>query len=162
MRSAADVHVEADQNDPPRPEHQRHPERLKPAVPPVPQRPDLVATAIKPDYALGPHTASLGLAFYEGDLLPRRYRGGAFVAQHGSWDRKPLSGYRVIFVPFANGRPAGAAEEVLGGFVDDDEKAHGRPVGVAVDARGAVLVADDVGNTIWRLGPESSTQVSER
>ena len=127
-----------------------------------PQRADLVATAIKPDYALGPHTGSLGLAFYEGDLLPPRYRGGAFVAQHGSWNREPLSGYRVIFVPFANGRPAGTAEEVLTGFVSVDEKAHGRPVGVAVDGRGGVLVADDVGNVIWRLGAESSTRISVR
>jgi glucose/arabinose dehydrogenase len=127
-----------------------------------PQRSDLVATAMKPDYALGPHTGSLGLAFYEGDLLPPRYRGGAFVAQHGSWNREPLSGYRVIFVPFANGRPAGAAEEVLTGFVSVDEKAHGRPVGVAVDGLGAVLVADDVGNVIWRLGAESSTRISVR
>jgi glucose/arabinose dehydrogenase len=127
-----------------------------------PQRADLVATAIKPDYALGPHTGSLGLAFYEGDLLPARYRGGAFVAQHGSWNREPLSGYRVIFVPFANGRPAGTAEEVLTGFVSADEKAHGRPVGVAVDGRGGVLVADDVGNVIWRLGAESSTRISVR
>jgi glucose/arabinose dehydrogenase len=127
-----------------------------------PQRADLVATAIKPDYALGPHTGSLGLAFYEGDLLPARYRGGAFVAQHGSWNREPLSGYRVIFVPFANGRPAGTAEEVLTGFVSADEKAHGRPVGVAVDRRGGVLVADDVGNVIWRLGAESSTRISVR
>ena len=127
-----------------------------------PQRPDLVATAIKPDYALGPHTASLGLAFYEGDLLPRRYRGGAFVGQHGSWNREPPSGYRVIFVPFADGRPAGAAEEVLTGFIGANGQAHGRPVGVAVDGRGAVLVADDVGNTIWRLAAESSTRITLR
>ena len=127
-----------------------------------PQRPDLVAVAIKPDYALGPHTASLGLAFYEGALLPRRYSRGAFVAQHGSWNRDPPSGYRVIFVPFADGRPAGAAEEVLTGFIDADGHAHGRPVGLAVDSRSAVLVADDVGNTIWRLAAESPTRISLR
>ena len=128
----------------------------------APQRPDLVAAAIKPDYALGPHTGSLGLAFYESDLLPQRYRGGAFVGQHGSWNRKPLSGYRVIFVPFVNGRPAGGAEEVLTGFIGADGQAHGRPVGVAVDGRGAVLVADDVGNAIWRLAAESATRISLR
>ena len=116
-----------------------------------PQRPDLVATALVPDYALGPHTASLGLAFYNGKLLPQHYAGGAFVGQHGSWNRKPRSGYKVIFVPFANGRPAGPAEDVLTGFVDADGHALGRPVGVVVDRQGALLVADDVGNTVWRV-----------
>jgi glucose/arabinose dehydrogenase len=116
-----------------------------------PQNPDLVAKAIKPDYALGPHTASLGLVFYEGDALPAKYRGGAFVGQHGSWNRKPASGYKVIFVPFADGQPAGAAEDVLTGFLDADGNARGRPVGVTVDGAGALLVADDVGNTIWRV-----------
>jgi glucose/arabinose dehydrogenase len=106
-----------------------------------PQRPDLVAKAIVPDYALGPHTASLGLAFNAR---------GAFVGQHGSWNRRPPSGYKVIFVPFANGRPAGAAQDVLTGFLED-EKAHGRPVGVAIDRSGALLVADDVGNVVWRV-----------
>jgi glucose/arabinose dehydrogenase len=119
----------------------------------APERPDLVARAIPPDYALGPHTASLGLAFYEGDLLPERYAGGAFVGQHGSWNRRPPSGYKVIFVPFARGRPAGAPEEVLTGFLDEDGKALGRPVGVAVDGAGALLVADDVGNVVWRVTP---------
>ena len=118
-----------------------------------PQRPDLVARAIVPDYALGAHTASLGLAFYTGTLLPNRYRGGAFVGQHGSWNRKPRSGYKVIFVPFADGRPAGEPEDVLTGFVDADGHALGRPVGVAVDRAGALLVADDVGNAIWRVTP---------
>jgi len=120
---------------------------------PSPQRPDLVARALVPDYALGAHTASLGLTFYTGTLLPLRYRGGAFVGQHGSWNRRPRSGYRVIFVPFAGGKPSGAAEEVLTGFVDGDGNAHGRPVGVAVDRAGALLVADDVGNTVWRVTP---------
>jgi glucose/arabinose dehydrogenase len=117
----------------------------------TPRRPDLVATARVPDYALGPHTASLGLAFYTAGVLPERYRGGAFVGQHGSWNRKPLSGYKVVFVPFVNGAPTGLPQDVLTGFVDDDGAAHGRPVGVAIDSVGALLVADDVGNTVWRV-----------
>jgi glucose/arabinose dehydrogenase len=123
----------------------------------TPQRPDLVAKAIVPDYALGAHTASLGLVFYEGNLLPKRYGGGAFIGQHGSWNRNPLSGYKVIFVPFADGRPVGEAEEVLTGFVNTDGDALGRPVGVAVDRAGALLVADDVGNVIWRVTPAVSS-----
>jgi glucose/arabinose dehydrogenase len=119
-----------------------------------PQNPELVAKAIPPDYALGPHTASLGLTFYRGNLFPERYQGGAFVGQHGSWNRKPRSGYKVIFVPFANGRPAGPAEDVLTGFIDADEAARGRPVGVVVDKAGALLVADDVGNMVWRVMPQ--------
>jgi glucose/arabinose dehydrogenase len=115
-----------------------------------PQRPDLVARAIVPDYALGAHTASLGLAFYEDTALPARFRGGAFIGQHGSWNRTRPSGYKVIFVPFENGRPSGLPEDVLTGFIDNGD-ARGRPVGVAVDRAGALLVADDVGNTIWRL-----------
>ncbi|HSR65450.1 MAG TPA: sorbosone dehydrogenase family protein [Xanthomonadaceae bacterium] len=118
-----------------------------------PPRPDLVARAVVPDYALGPHTASLGLAFYSGALLPARFRGGAFVGQHGSWNRRPFSGYRVVFVPFAAGRPSGLPEDVLTGFVDEAGHARGRPVGVAVARDGAVLVADDVGGTVWRLVP---------
>jgi len=115
-----------------------------------PQRPDLVAKATKPDYALGNHVAALGLVFTAG---------GAFVGQHGSWNRRPLSGYNVVFVPFSNGRPSGQPVEVLGGFVSDEREARGRPVGVAVDKAGALLVADDVGNVIWRLtgGPLEST-----
>jgi glucose/arabinose dehydrogenase len=120
-----------------------------------PQRPDLVAKAIKPDYALGSHTASLGLAFYEGGALPEHYAGGAFIGQHGSWNRKPLAGYKVVFVPFVNGEPAGVAEDVLTGFVNADREASGRPVGIAVDGQGAVLVADDVGNTVWRVTSEA-------
>ncbi|MET0936686.1 MAG: sorbosone dehydrogenase family protein, partial [Luteibacter sp.] len=119
-----------------------------------PQRPDLVATALAPDYALGPHTASLGLAFYEGGgQLPAHYANGAFVGQHGSWNRRPFSGYRVVFVPFVDGRPSGMPEDVLSGFVDDKGQARGRPVGVVIDKRGALLVADDVGNTVWRVTP---------
>jgi glucose/arabinose dehydrogenase len=125
---------------------------------PQPPRPaslehDLVARAVVPDYALGPHTASLGLAFYTGMLLPARYRGGAFVGQHGSWNRRPFSGYRVVFVPFADGRPRGLPEDVLTGFVDAQGRALGRPVGVAIARDGAVLVADDVGGMVWRLAP---------
>ncbi|MEF3074736.1 sorbosone dehydrogenase family protein [Methylobacter sp. Wu1] len=118
-----------------------------------PPRPDLVAKAIVPDYALGAHTASLGLVFYKGDLLPKRFKGGAFIGQHGSWNREPRSGYKVIFVPFVDGRPTLPPENVLVGFVSADGDALGRPVGVAVDRSGALLVADDVGNTIWRVTP---------
>jgi glucose/arabinose dehydrogenase len=121
----------------------------------TPQRPDLVATAIVPDYALGPHTASLGLTFYQGALLPEHYRGGAFIGQHGSWNRDPPSGYEVVLVPFSGGHPSGPMEDVLTGFRDQDGDALGRPVGVAIDKRGALLVADDVGNIIWRVTPSS-------
>ncbi|MFP5247857.1 MAG: PQQ-dependent sugar dehydrogenase, partial [Thermoanaerobaculia bacterium] len=112
-----------------------------------PPRPDLVAKAIVPDYALGPHTGSLGLTFSDGKLVGR----GAFVGQHGSWNRRPRSGYKVIFIPFADGRPAGPPQDVLTGFLSDDGKAYGRPVGVTLDRTGALLVADDVGNVIWRV-----------
>lgn len=118
-----------------------------------PPRPDLVAKAIVPDYALGAHTACLGLAFYESQLFPERYKGGAFIGQHGSWNRKPLAGYKVIFVPFKNGQPSGMPEDILTGFVNAAGEAHGRPVGVAIDHKGALLVADDVGNVIWRVTP---------
>jgi glucose/arabinose dehydrogenase len=116
-----------------------------------PPRPDLVATAVVPDYALGAHTASLGLAAAAGNGLGPQYQHGMFVGQHGSWNRKPRSGYKVIFVPFENGRPSGMPRDVLGGFVLDDGDARGRPVGVAVDRRGGLLVADDVGNVVWRV-----------
>jgi hypothetical protein len=122
-----------------------------------PQRPDLVAQAVVPDYALGAHTASLGLAFADGaEGLPAEFRDGAFVGQHGSWNRRPQSGYKVIFVPFADGRPAGEPVDVLTGFVNEDGEAHGRPVGVAIDRHGALLVADDVGNRIWRVSAAES------
>jgi glucose/arabinose dehydrogenase len=122
------------------------------------QRPDLVAKAVVPDYALGSHVAPLGLAFSEGTLLPERYRSGAFVGMHGSWNRTPRSGYKVVFVPFADGKPSGTPIDVLTGFVnDDDGTARGRPVGVAIDKAGALLVADDVGNVIWRVTPASAT-----
>jgi len=115
-----------------------------------PQRPDLVAKAIKPDYALGSHVAALGLATSDGSVLPQ-FGKGMFIGQHGSWNRKPRSGYNVVFVPFSKGRPSGPPVEVLSGFVTADGKAYGRPVGVAIDKRGALLVADDVGNAIWRV-----------
>ena len=118
-----------------------------------PQDPAKVASAIAPDYALGSHVAALGLAFYTGDALPPRFHNGAFIGLHGSWNRKPLSGYKVVFVPFEQGRPSGPIETVLDGFLNAKGEAQGRPVGVAQDGRGAVLVADDVGNTIWRLSP---------
>ncbi len=121
-----------------------------------PQRPDLVAKAIVPDYALGPHTASLGLAFYDGKLLPPHYAGGAFIGQHGSWNRKPASGYKLVFVPFADGKPSGAPEDVLTSFLDAEGNARGRPVGVVVARDGAVLLADDVGNTVWRVTPAAA------
>ena len=121
-----------------------------------PQNPELVARAIKPDYALGNHTASLGLAFYKAELMPQ-YRGGALIGQHGSWNRKPRSGYKVIFVPFKNGQPSGQPQDVLTGFLSDQGDALGRPVGVAVDFSGAILVADDVGNMVWRVSPVGAT-----
>ncbi|QAY84968.1 PQQ-dependent sugar dehydrogenase [Pseudomonas arsenicoxydans] len=116
-----------------------------------PQNPDLVAKAIAPDYAVGPHTASLGLSFAEGNKLPAQFKEGAFIGQHGSWNRKPHSGYKVIFVPFAGGKPNGQPVDVLTGFLNNDEKAMGRPVGVVIDQQGGLLVADDVGNKVWRV-----------
>ncbi|MFI8033169.1 PQQ-dependent sugar dehydrogenase [Acinetobacter sp. ABJ_C3_5] len=121
-----------------------------------PQNPELVKRALKPDYALGNHTASLGLAFYATELMPQ-YRGGAFIGQHGSWNRKPHSGYKVVFVPFRNGQPSGQPQDVLTGFLSEKGEAYGRPVGVAIDFSGALLVADDVGNTIWRVSPVAQT-----
>ena len=115
-----------------------------------PQNPELVAKAIAPDYAVGPHTASLGLSFAEGSRLPG-FTEGVFIGQHGSWNRKPHSGYKVIFVPFAQGKPTGMPIDVLSGFLNKDEKAMGRPVGVVIDKQGDLLVADDVGNKVWRV-----------
>jgi glucose/arabinose dehydrogenase len=121
-----------------------------------PQNPELVAKAIVPDYALGAHTASLGLAFYDGSLLPQ-FRNGALVGQHGSWNRKPFSGYKLIYVPFANGKPSGPPQDVLTGFLSKDGQAYGRPVGVAVAKDGAILLADDVGNIVWRIAPANAS-----
>jgi glucose/arabinose dehydrogenase len=116
-----------------------------------PERPDLVAKAIVPDYALSSHVAPLGLAFYTADNLPEAYRGGAFVGEHGSWNRSTLNGYKVVFVPFKDGRPNGTAQDIVTGFLNSDNQARGRPVGLAVDKSGALLIADDVGNTVWRV-----------
>ena len=127
-----------------------------------PQKPELVANAIAPDYALGPHTASLGLTFAKGEALPEKYRNGAFIGQHGSWNREPPSGYKVVFVPFADGKPSGQPEDILTGFLNENGDAHGRPVGVVIDKRGALLVADDVGNVIWRVAPNNSGQAAVR
>ena len=118
-----------------------------------PPRPEMVAKARVPDYALGAHVAPLGLAFHHGRGVDARYARGAFIGLHGSWNRRPPSGYKVVFVPFAGGRPAGAVQDVLGGFLDADGNARGRPVGIAVQADGGVLVADDVGNAVWRISP---------
>jgi glucose/arabinose dehydrogenase len=126
-----------------------------------PQRPDLVAKAIAPDYALSSHVAPLGLAMYTGNDLPASYRNGAFVSEHGSWDRTPLNGYKVVFVPFSDGKPSGPAQDVVTGFLDANNHAHGRPVGLAIDRSGALLIADDVGNTVWRVSsarPASSSK----
>ncbi|MET0209849.1 MAG: sorbosone dehydrogenase family protein [Burkholderiaceae bacterium] len=116
-----------------------------------PQRPDMVSQAIAPDFALGTHVAPLGLAFSDARGMPPEFANGAFVGEHGSWNRKPLSGYKVVFVPFIGGRPSGAPKDFLTGFLSADEKAQGRPVGVALDKSGALLVADDVGNAVWRV-----------
>jgi glucose/arabinose dehydrogenase len=121
-----------------------------------PQNPELVAKAIAPDYSLGNHVAPLGLAFAQGYLLPQQFRSGAFVGEHGSWNREPFSGYKVVFVPFASGKPSGLPVDVLTGFLDDG-KARGRPAGVAIGKDGALLVADDVGNSVWRVAPTSHT-----
>jgi glucose/arabinose dehydrogenase len=119
-----------------------------------PPRPDLVATAIAPDYAVGSHTASLGLAFAT-PALPAPFASGAFVGQHGSWNRSQFAGYKVVFVPFANGRPSGQPQDFLTGFLHpgNSRKVYGRPAGVLVDSRGGVLVADDAGDTVWRASP---------
>jgi hypothetical protein len=117
----------------------------------APAQPAWVARALVPDYALGPHVAPLGLASAAGGSLPAPFVDGMFVGLHGSWNRRPHSGYQVVFVPFAQGRPAGAPIELLGGFLSAEGQAYGRPVGVAVDTRGALLVADDVGNVVWRV-----------
>lgn len=127
-----------------------------------PQRADLVAKALVPDYALGAHTASLGLVFSHADAaaLPAAWRSGVFIGQHGSWNRKPRSGYKVVFIPFSDGKPAGQPQDVLTGFVNDKDEALGRPVGVEIDKRGGLLVADDVGNVIWRVTGEARAAVA--
>ncbi|WP_082151377.1 sorbosone dehydrogenase family protein [Caenimonas sp. SL110] len=118
----------------------------------TPPNPAMVAKAIAPDYGLGSHVAPLGLAFSD-SRMPGSYANGAFIGQHGSWNRKELSGYNVVFVPFMGGKPSGPPQEFLSGFLSKEGKAYGRPVGVALDGKGALLVADDVGNVIWRVAP---------
>jgi glucose/arabinose dehydrogenase len=118
---------------------------------PKPPRPDMVARAIPPDYALGSHVAPLGLTFANGNRLAPAYASGVFIAEHGSWNRHPVSGYKVVFVPFAGGRPSGPPSDVLTSFLDARGRAMGRPVGVQIARDGALLVADDVGNTVWRV-----------
>lgn len=117
----------------------------------MPQRPDLVAKAVAPDYALSSHVAPLGLVFSTGPALPEQFRGGAFVGEHGSWDRQQFNGFKVVYVPFSGGKPNGKAQDFVTGFLGDDGKAHGRPVGLTLDKTGALLIADDVGNTVWRV-----------
>ena len=119
-----------------------------------PPNPQLVATALRPDYALGPHTASLGLAFARPGAMGPAFAEGAFIGQHGSWNRVPRSGYKVIYVPFRNGHPDGPPVDILTGFLDANGNAQGRPTGVTLDSQGALLVADDVGNTVWRVSAE--------
>jgi glucose/arabinose dehydrogenase len=117
-----------------------------------PRNPDMVARALKPDYALGAHTASLGLTFYDAPMVPA-WRNSAIIGQHGSWNREPRSGYKVVSVAFVDGRPVGLPQDILTGFLNAAGEAMGRPVGVQTDGTGALLVADDVGNVIWRVAP---------
>jgi len=119
----------------------------------TPQRPEMVAKAVKPDYGLGSHVAPLGMAFSDARTMPQNFADGAFIAEHGSWNRRPHSGYKVVFVPFQGGRPSSEPVDFLTGFLSPDGKAYGRPVGVAIDGKGGLLVADDVGNVVWRVAP---------
>ena len=126
----------------------------------MPQRPDLVAKAIMPDYALSSHVAPLGLVFDTEKGLPARFEGGAFVGEHGSWNRQILNGYKVVFIPFSGGKANGQAEDVVTGFLDSEGNAQGRPVGLALDKAGALLIADDVGNTVWRVSSTTQAQAA--
>jgi glucose/arabinose dehydrogenase len=126
-----------------------------------PQRPDMVAKAIPPDYALGAHVAALGLVAASKTALPAPFANGMFVGEHGSWNRKPAVGYKVVFVPFADGKPSGQPVDVLTGFVNDKGEAYGRPVGVAIDSKGALLVADDVGNSVWRASGAANVSAAD-
>ena len=125
-----------------------------------PPRPEMVERAIEPDYALSSHVAALGLTFSNGSAMPETYSNGAFIGEHGSWNRKAFNGYKVVFVPFEGGKPAGMALDVVTGFLDGDQ-ARGRPVGVAIDGTGALLVADDAGNTVWRVAAADGSVTSE-
>ena len=120
------------------------------------ERDDLVQKAIVPEMSLDSHTASLGLAFQRGNAFPEKYRGGAFIGQRGSWNRSQFAGYKVVFVPFKSGKPAGPVEDFLSGFIKNDDEVYGRPVGVAFAKDGSLLVADEPGNVIWRVAPISS------
>jgi glucose/arabinose dehydrogenase len=122
-----------------------------------PQRPDLVAKTIPPDYALSSHVAPLGLVFSIQSALPASYRAGALIGEYGSWNRPQLNGYKVAYVPFADGHPNGPAQDVVTGFLTPDEKSHGRPVGLALDKSGNLLIADDAGNTVWRVSVAGSS-----
>ena len=124
-------------------------QHLDPRV--FPQRPDLVSRATVPDYSLSSHVAPLGMTFYNATNLPELYRGGAFVGEHGSWNRTPLNGYKVVYVPFRSGKPDGPAQDVVTGFLAPDNRAHGRPVALAIDGEGALLIADDLGNVVWKV-----------
>jgi glucose/arabinose dehydrogenase len=121
----------------------------------MPQRPDLVSKAIVPDYALSSHVAPLGMTFSSGNGMPEGYRSGAFVGEHGSWNRHEFNGYKVVYIPFADGKPSAKPQDVVTGFLTGDNKARGRPVGLALDRSGALLVADDVGNTIWKVSADN-------
>ena len=125
-----------------------------------PPRPDMVEKAIKPDYALSSHVAALGLAFSNDSAMPEAYANGAFIGEHGSWNRNVFNGYKVVYVPFENGRPSGMAQDVVTGFLDGDQ-ARGRPVGVAIDGTGALLIADDAGNTVWRVAAADGSVTPE-
>lgn len=126
-----------------------------------PPRPDMVEQAIKPDYALSSHVAALGLAFSMGMAMPEEYANGAFVGNRGSWNRDQFNGYKVLYVPFENGAPAGEARDVVTGFLNGEEQARGRPVGLGFDGTGALLVADDAGNTVWRVAAQNATALAE-
>ena len=125
-----------------------------------PPRPEMVQKAIKPDYALSSHVAALGLTFSMNSSLPEPYRNGAFIGEHGSWNRKAFNGYKVVYVPFENGKPAGKAQDVVTGFLEGDQ-ARGRPVGVAIDGTGALLIADDAGNAVWRVAASAPVPQSQ-
>jgi hypothetical protein len=120
----------------------------------------MVSQAIKPDYSLSSHVAALGLTFTNGSAMPDEYANGAFIGEHGSWNRNTFNGYKVVYVPFENGKPAGMAQDVVTGFLDGDQ-ARGRPVGVAMDGTGALLIADDAGNTVWRVAAADGSVTPE-
>jgi glucose/arabinose dehydrogenase len=122
-------------------------------------KPAFAAKTLTPDFSLGAHTASLGLSFYTDDAFPAKYRNGAFIAQHGSWNRSRLSGYKVVFVPFENGKPSGEMEDFMSFMADvKKDKVYGRPVGVTLTPDGALLITDDVNGMVWRVSVSQSTE----